>query len=73
MRGRWQSQGQLDRLSAVVFMERDYPRPLPLTDKGQQKQRDCYVCMNTEKHPKQHKSVTTWCRKTKVLLCIGKC
>ena len=36
MKGGWQSQGQLDRLSAAVFMQRNYPCPLPLMDKGRQ-------------------------------------
>ena len=58
-RGGRQNQGQLDRLSAGVFMQRHYPCPLPLTDKYRRNQRDCYVCMNTEKCPKQRKSVTT--------------
>ena len=71
MRGQL-SLGQLDRLSAAVFMDRHYSCPLTLMDKGWQKQRDCYICMNTEKCPKQHKSVTTWYSECKVLLCIEK-
>ena len=73
MTGRRQSQGPLDRLSAAVFMEKHYPCPLPLTGKGRRKQRDCCVCMNTKKRPKQRKSLTTWCSEYKVPLCIGKC
>ena len=72
-RPRRQSTEALDRLSACNFVSRHFLQYLPLSKSGRTKQRDCAVCIHTEKRPSKQKRLSFWCPECKVPLCVGDC